>query len=436
VRNQQCPNFEKITGMLRQYAEIKRNFGALGVAKILANAESALLDALNTIKALPADPGMASREPDDLDSILRLRPEGPRRFWTQLNAEKYRERLEGAFIGRLAGCTLGAPVEMFSVLKMQNLARETGEMFPPTDYWKYCPDPFTKRYGVSPIESYTRGKMDGVPVDDDIAYTVLGLLIMEEFGPDFRTGEVGKAWKKYLPLACGPEGIVLDRLRKGCAAEEAAEEENPYWEGLGANIRSDPWGYLAPGWPERAAQMAYHDASLSHRRQGVYSAMFFAAAISAAFAVDDPREVFEIALTEIPADSAMAQGVRWALGEAPRIKDHRQARLMVDERFGHLHAWHAVPNACLTIWGVTIGGRDFTRVIGETVAMGWDNDCTAATAGSICGAAIGKNGIPEHWYRNFNNCLHSYLIGYPRFSIDNLCMRFEKQAAEAFKATV
>ena len=60
--------------------------------------------------------------------------------------------------------------------------------------------------------------------------------------------------------------------------------------------------------------------------------------------------------------------------------------------------------------------------------MGMDNDCTAATAGSIVGAVIGKKGLPKHWYKNFNNTIHSYLIGKKRFSISGVLKRFEKQA--------
>ena len=67
-------------------------------------------------------------------------------------------------------------------------------------------------------------------------------------------------------------------------------------------------------------------------------------------------------------------------------------------------------------------------MIGETVAMGMDNDCTAATAGSIVGAVVGKKGIPSRWYRNFDNTIHSYLIGKRRFSIRGILRRFEKQA--------
>ena len=79
---------------------------------------------------------------------------------------------------------------------------------------------------------------------------------------------------------------------------------------------------------------------------------------------------------------------------APEVKDYRDARQAVDARFAGMSPVHTVNNACLTVWGLTIGGRDVTRVIGETVAMGLDNDCTAATAGSLVGAVQTFDGKP------------------------------------------
>ena len=104
------------------------------------------------------------------------------------------------------------------------------------------------------------------------------------------------------------------------------------------------------------------------------------------------------------------------------------ARDAVDEKFKGMHPVHTLNNACLTIWGLTIGGTDLTKTISETVAMGLDNDCTAATAGSIVGAIVGKAGIPKYWYKNFNNTVHSYLIGKKRFTISGLAKRFTRQA--------
>jgi ADP-ribosylglycohydrolase len=221
-------------------------------------------------------------------------------------------------------------------------------------------------------------------------------------------------------------------LRAGIPAERAAEIGNPYSQYIGADIRSDPWAYAAPGLPEKAAELAYRDAYLSHRRNGIYGAMYFSAVISAAFTVEDPVDALVIGLEEIPRDCLFAQGIRWSLDIADQIKDYRDANAAITEAYGGMHIVHAINNGCLTVWGLTIGGRDFTKVIGETVAMSFDNDCTAATAGSIAGAVLAKDGVPEHWWKNFNNKSLSYLNGHSAFEIDDLVDRFTVQAQRVF----
>lgn len=426
------PAFKALGDQLNLYTQLKHEYGARNVAPILKQAEAALNIAIKKLKALPIDKKLAAREPNDLRKIQALRPNGPRKIWPTLDTDLYRERLEGALLGRFAGCTLGAPVEFWEIKAMEDWAKELGQPFPPTDYWTEIPNRHHRRYSVSRCDSYTRNKMDGVPVDDDITYTLLGLLVLEDHGPDFTIEDVGKAWLKYLPYACTAERVALENLKKKVPAKLAGEKENPYCEWIGADIRSDPWGYLAPAWPERAAEFAYRDAYISHRRQGIYGEMFFSAAISAAFTVDHPVEALKIALTEIPKDCAMADGVRWALKVAPRIKNYKQARETMEKQFKGMSGVHTINNACLSIWGLTIGGRDFTKVISETVAMGLDNDCTAATAGSICGAVVGKKGIPAHWYKRFNNTVHSYLIKRTKFAIDDLVDRFTAQAERVY----
>jgi ADP-ribosylglycohydrolase len=422
------PDFKQLASQLELYSQLKHEHGATGMEPILSKAEAALNAAVAALEALPVDEQLAQKEPNDLDAIKALRPAGPRRLWQSLDEEIYRERVHGALLGRFAGCTLGAPVEFWPIDRMRNLAKENGMPFPPQDYWTYVSEPFEKRYGMSPREMYTRHKMDGVPVDDDVTYTLLGLLILEDHGPDFTVADVGTAWVKYLPMACTAEKVALDNLRAGVPASEAGEKDNPYCEWIGGDIRSDPWGYLAPGWPEKAAELAYRDACISHRRQGIYGEMFVSAAISAAFAVDDPVEALKIGLREIPAECALAQALHWAFERAPKIKNYEQARAAMDEQFKGMSGVHTINNACLTVWGISMGRTDFTRVIGEVVAMGMDNDCTAATAGSIVGTVVGAKGIPPHWYKNFNDTVYSYMTGQPKFSISGLVDRFTAQA--------
>ena len=414
---------------IHRWAMLKAEYGASGLEEKLAEIEALLQAKLNELAALPEDSAVTQAEPNDLAAIQALRPPGERRYWSTLPAD-YIQRVEGAFIGRCAGCTLGSIVEGWTPDRMERWAAYLGDEYPLVDYWSQAEQPHEFKYQTSPRSHFTPSEMDGVPTDDDIIYTQLGLIILEEYGLDFSIEDVGAAWVKYLPFAFTAEGIALNNLRAGVPPRQAAVVDNPCEQFIGADIRCDPWGYAAPGYPEKAAEFAYRDAYISHRRNGIYGSMYFAAAIAAAFALGDVRQALEAGLQEIPTDCLLAREIRWALDVGGDIKDYRAGYAAVAERHAGMHKVHAVNNACLTVFGLLIGGDDFSKVIGHTVAMGYDNDCTAATAGSIFGAAYGKAAIPEHWWENFNNKVHTYLYGKQTFALDDLMERFAVQAGQ------
>jgi len=411
------------------WAQLKTETGAAGLADKMAEIRVLLAEKLAELRALPDDPALRAAEPDDLDGIRALRPAGTRRYWTELPEATYCDRLEGAWLGRCAGCTLGSIVELWAPEQMEAWAAYLGEAFPPADYWSAAERPFEYKYETSRRDAFTPAKMDGVPTDDDLIYTQLGMLILEDYGIDFSTDDVGAAWVKYLPVS--PASPVLGNLQAGIPANRAAAVDNPTMFWIIGDIQSDPWGYAAPGYPEKAAEFSWRNATVSSRRNGIYGAMYFSAVIAAAFALGDPMQALEAGLAEIPADCVLAREVRWALDIAGDIKDYRAARAAAEERYAGMHPVHTINNVALTIWGLNIGGDNFTKVIGETVAMGLDNDCTAASAGSIFGAAYGVDAIPEHWTRNFNNKAHSFIIGKESFAIDDMINRFTALARRA-----
>ncbi len=430
----EAPDFNKLREQLVSYAQLKYEAGASEefIQQILDLAGKTLQDCLDTLRKLPEDEALRDNEPDHLDQIRLLRPKGEHALWQTFDRKDYMDQLKGALIGRFAGCTLGAPVEFWTVEAMREWAEYCGDAFPPEDYWSAAKNPSDLRYGMSKCQTYTRSGIKGVPVDDDVTYTLLGLLILEDSGIHFTVNEVGKAWLKYLPYACTAEEIALDNLRKNISAEKAAEHQNPYVQWIGADIRSDPWGYVAPGLPEKAAELAWRDAFISHRRNGLYGAMYFSAVIAAAFATRNVKQALEKGLAEIPLDCLLARDLRWALDIADTVLNYEDARQAVQKRFGGMSGVHTNLNACLTVFGLLIGGDDFTKVIGEIVAMSYDNDCTAATAGSIFGAAYGLSAIPEKWYRSFENTVYTYMNDQHEFKIDDVVSRFADQAEAIF----
>ena len=380
-------------------------------------------------------------EPDDLEAIRAQRPEGPRRMCRGIPSN-YAKRLRGAFYGRMIGCTLGAALEFHPMQDAENWAKHFGDAYPLQDYWKEVHHPDDAHYIVGKKIDLTRGHMDAVPPDDDTIYTLLGLLNLEQNGLEFTQEMAAELWMRYLPL--GPdepvgmrgcwwgERSMLKNLHAGMALPEAGVFQNPNLQNIAAWTRADAYAYALPGWPEKAAEMAWKDAMMNHRRNGVYGAMFMAAAISAAFVVDDPMEAVRIGLTEIPENCLFAQGVRWALAQP--CKDYREAHDAVWLRYKGMFNGSALTNALHVVMGLNIGQRDFTRTIGETVAMSGDNDCTGATAGSIVGAVIGLDAIPPHWYEPFQGRMHIYLNEHPEYLLlEDVCCRFEA-LAERFSA--
>lgn len=391
------------------------------------------LDAFQKLALSAEDPD----EPDDLETIRTLRPNGPRRLTERLPAD-YHKRLRGAFYGRMAGCTLGAMLEFQSVDCMQNWAEHFGDEWPPVDYWQHpMMDPQASHYITGKKNDLTRSGMNAVPPDDDTIYTLMGLLIMEQYGIDFTKENMADTYKRYLPLGeelpFGKRGcfwgerIMLRNLLKGISVEEAGLIRNPNLQNIAAWTRADSYGYVCPGWPEKAAELAWRDASTNHRRNGVYGSMFMAATISAAFVVDSAEEAVRIGLTEIPENCLFAEGVRWALEQ--RFTNFREAYDLTWARYSGMFNGSAITNALHVVMGLMIGQRDFTKVIGETIAMSGDNDCTGATSGSIVGALIGIDQIPENWTKPFQGRMHIYLNEHDEYlEIEKVCERYETLA--------
>ena len=435
------PDSQKLTQLsedLRNYIHLKCEQGSSEEAfALLRETENFLTDMITKVQLVSDDPILLKQEPDSLEEILKLRPYGPRKLWDippESNDSGLRNKMEGALLGRLIGCLMGVPVEGWDSERMEAWSRSLEIKFPPVDYWPEVEQPYAKNcYGHYRSE-YKKANMLLAPVDDDIIYTQLALLILEEFGPNFTTKDVGTAWKKYLPVACTAEDIALRNLKQGIPVSETAEIDNPYRQWIGGAIRSDGFGWAAAGYPEKAAKMAYTDACLSHRRNGIYGEMFLAAVQSAAFAVSDPMEAVRIGMTEIPAQCRLYQDLSWALSVSDQITDYKDACRLIKERFSLMHPVHTNNNLCLIVFGLRLAQGNFLKGISQTVAMGYDNDCTAASVGSILGAILGKQAIPPYLYECFQNTVDSYLIGISPFKLDQMAKRFQELISKVYAA--
>ena len=150
------PEYSGLISQIVEYGRLKHEYGAGDIQKFLLEAEGSLKSILSRVKRLSTDKALESIEPDLLTEIRGLRPDGPRRIWESVNKQEYQDKLEGALLGRFAGCTLGAMVEFWSLKDMEDWSKYIGDRFPPVDYWSRAKDPPALRYEKSAFHSYTR----------------------------------------------------------------------------------------------------------------------------------------------------------------------------------------------------------------------------------------------------------------------------------------
>jgi len=242
----------------------------------------------------------------------------------------------------------------------------------------------------------------------------ISLDLLKRKGAAFTPDNVLDLWIHRLSYdsVCTAEKLAYRNRVMGLSYPETASFVNPYCEWIGAQIRADAYGYVNPGRPEEAARMAWNDAAASHLKNGIYGAMWVAAAIATAYVEKDPEAVIRGGLEQVPARSRFTEHMLQTVKEAKANGDDYEKTLEgIWKRLGHYHCVHAVNNACIVAAGLMHGGRDLGKVISVAVMGGLDTDCNGATAGSIAGIMVGAKAIEPHWKEPFHDTLHSSVEG-------------------------
>lgn len=374
-------------------------------------------------------PDVLDAEPSDYPSIQAACPQRRHSGWVPPAGEALREKIRGAWLGRIAGCLLGKPVEGWHSERLLSLLRQTGNYplhryirladFTPALIEAFQPDP----------NGCWADRIHGcAPWDDDTNYTVLALRLLEQFGSSFTSEDVLDCWLHWLPILSTytAERAAYRNAIACLPPPQTALYHNPYREMIGAQIRGDFFGYIHPGQPGQAAQMAFRDACVSHVKNGIYGEMWVSAMLSAAACSNGILPAIEAGLDEIPQHSRLRRDIEEVISwyqkgdSAETIIQNIHARYDEHTPFG----WcFTNANAMIVAMGLLCGEGDFGRSICLAVQAAFDTDCNGATVGSVFGMWKGASAIPPEWTAPFGGKLATSLPGDSLVSVERLTDR-------------
>lgn len=337
-------------------------------------------------------------------------------------------RIRSAWEGRISGCLLGKPLEVASYRGGPEALLEYLEDAGALPLRNYVPA-VEGSLAATRWHACCRPHITRFEPDDDINYTILALMLVEAHGADFEIDDVARAWLNYLPAGKtwtaerAAYACLLDRMDPefvngsdpGFDLTECADNDYNAW--IGAQIRADLYGWVNPGNPELAAELAVRDGSLSHAGEGLHGAAFVAALAAAIPAARTLDEAIDVALGLVPIDSDVAGAVKFGREAAGRNLEPG----CIHEEYAGLPPVHTVNNLAVVTWALLSADGDFSRAIGDCVTAGLDTDSNAATVGGLAGLA----GFPvaDHWIDPWKGRVGSDLAGHGEFSLVELVSR-------------
>jgi ADP-ribosylglycohydrolase len=304
----------------------------------------------------------------------------------------YLERVYAGVLGKTIGVYLGRPFEGWTYEQITSLLGEI-------------------RYYVHERRDVALKNHELVVTDDDLSGTFAFLRALEDYGypAEIAPAQIGQTWLNYiLPLRTvlwwggvgnSTEHTAYLNLRDGIPAPESgsmARNGKVVAEQIGAQIFVDGWAMVAPGDPERAAELARRAASVSHDGEAIYGAQALAAMEALAFVEYDLDRLLDAAVRAIPADSVIARLYGDLRAWHAADGDWRRTRERIVERYGyHIYGGncHIVPNHALILLGLLYGADNFQRAMTIVNTSGWDTDCNAGNLGCLLGIRGGLSAL-------------------------------------------
>ncbi len=282
----------------------------------------------------------------------------------RLSREAYRDKVHGAWMGKLVGITLGTPLK--------------GRTF------------------SGALRFYDPVPGQATPCED-FDFQIVWLHALMEHGIDLSADHLSDEWRDHLIYNWDEAGWALWNLERGLTAPISGAYNNWFKTSSAGASRTEIWALIAPGAPQVAATYANHDSSIDHTAEGVWAAMFWAAIQSAAFFVTDLNLLFRIGLAMMPGTCRTARAVRSAQNAFVGRAGFLDARGQVIEAVGNENYTDVAQNVGFGVLALLYGQNDFGLTITNAANCGYDAGGNAGTVGALMGIMHGIHALPTGW---------------------------------------
>lgn len=295
-----------------------------------------------------------------------------------ISTEVLKDKIAGGWAGKMIGVSYGAPTEF----KAQGKTFEDSIKWVPAD-------------------------VSGSIWQDDIYVQLTFMMAMDQYGIDVPA----KKYQELLAKAGYQLWHANVQARKNYfdsifPPQSGHPDYNIHADDIDFQIESDYIGFMCPGMPQTANQIADKIGHIMNYGDGVYGGVFVAALYAEAYFNDNIPEIINTAMLSLPAESDYAKIVKdVVLLHEHYPSDWRAAWTELEAKWGNVHICAAGKpfnidaklNGAYIVMGLLYGEGDAAKTMKITTRCGQDSDCNPSTAMAVLGVIKGLSRLPVEY---------------------------------------
>ena len=295
-----------------------------------------------------------------------------------ISTEVLKDKIAGGWAGKMIGVTFGAPTEF----------RAQGKTFEDSIKW-------------------TPADVKGSIWQDDIYVQLTFLMAMDRYGIDAPAKKFHEMFAKAGYQLWHANVQARKNYYDSIFPPQSGHPDfNLHADDIDFQIEADYIGFMCPGMPQTANQIADKIGHIMNYGDGVYGGEFVAALYSEAFFDNDISKIIDKALLSIPAESDYSKIVKDVIVLHQNYPtDWRAAWVELEAKWGKVQICGAGStfnidaklNGAYIVMGLLYGNGDPAKTMEISTRCGQDSDCNPSNAMAVLGVIKGINGLPVEY---------------------------------------